>query len=104
MNRFKFKRKMKKFAPKVDADSKRKAEFAGQILSNPLMTEIFDRMEKSCIDRWRITDPSDVETREIYYTELRMLLSIKTSIQSYLTAVQNKEDLTRYHRQAKAAV
>ncbi len=72
-----------------------KAELAKRILDNPLMAEIFDRIEKQLFEIWKNSTPAEGEQREITYYRLEAIQKVQNMINGYLNQARYENHLVK---------
>lgn len=58
----------------------RRAEYANQILKNPIFPEVFEILKVYYVDRMISTDTHDLATREHFHKSIRILADVKSSL------------------------
>lgn len=61
-----------------------KAELAKEVLGNPMLHEVFERIEDQLVTLWKNTNPSETEAREIAYYRLEAIRKVQNMIKGYL--------------------
>ena len=65
-----------------------RAEQADQLLHNPLLLEVFDKIKNYNINKWITSVPSDTETREMCYNRHKAVLEIQREFEKILNAAK----------------
>lgn len=61
-------------------DVQTRAQYAAQILENPVFNEAFDIVKKAYTDMLLNTEPDDVSSREMFFNRIRTLDNVKDTL------------------------
>lgn len=61
-------------------DVQTRAQYAAQIIENPVFKEAFDILRTAYTDMLLNTEQDDLSTREMFYTRIRLLDNVKDTL------------------------